>query len=1241
MKALGNTMAGILSLSSLVPVAAFATTGYWNNGAADSTPLAPLIWDNEGNWDDDFIPKTASDDADFFTHVASSTTRWIKMPDTLSVRSITHKKASGNLRLIGGDLALNGSFTTSTSSGSNYARIYADITASAAITFQYADICGDLKSQYQITFGYGYGRLRTDLYANAAGETRTNPGPTYSYSASYGEFAIYAPQGSDDDIAAAWTLRNGSTFATRPSGTAAHALCAGTVVTAPNGELPAGTFLKRIFDDGTIELSAPASLGADTVDVELTFAAFSPKVSQTLGQFNHTGTKDPLYIDLSKYREKDELRFTVNNFSRPSAEESCRVVLTSTTGVPGTLVLRAARFSAPVEYRNCHVEFAMPEQDGYKPGLPFSAATKFYGSSSQARMTVTNNLTARITTITNFVGTLVKDGAGTLTTTLSNSFNSAGAMINTGTLKVEEGTFKVLANGDGSTSGVAHIAIGANGTLAIPESGFAAKTLSFEAGARLSGGKLVISEQTDCSGLVLVDGASVECVVDTSGAGSARVINSVEPFVASNKPAFWVDARNADSFVGFTEGETQYVSRWNDTRGEGYMFATNTNVGVAYPQRIVNDATGQCYLYINNRATAKIDEMELLVWNVPLDNIRAVFMVRDPAVGCGQALLGATKRLGVRNYDFRRNAAQGKNIESSLFQANLHACVKNGRHYMNGEATTWDSKYPVGKYTAGSDAWYRYVVQEVHTTDNACADCFGALYPGTTTETNFNGWDSIAECIIYTNELTYAERLGVADYLMKKWCGSEVTFERFGAEPSRIESIDVKCATTVSVPEGAVQSVDTVTATDAGSITKGGDGELYIDDCVAPNLDVCVAKGVLTIRSVKPSRGNLPAGAYVHFDATDSDTLELEDHDEDGVADRVNTWADCRGTGHLSATASTTNMPTLKTATIAGREMKLVDFGPKMSSSGTTLIARETATSMTFDYTSDARTLALVIGSANGGGYIAGSTKASTFGGIPRKNGGASASDPLYAGSGVPQRIGFSSFNNRPGGTRARINRQSVNVSAAGLSGGYDLVTLAASDAFGLNALSAYNYAFQCGGQEIGEAIYWERKLSEESIARVETYLNEKWFGVEPPVAYRGAYVGDLDIAGGATVRVEGGSPLVVKSLSGAGTLQGSVAFAADASVVAFVETDGSVRPINVSGIDLSSAVTVEFAGSVSALRPGRHVLVSSPSISAGDACAWTAGELPHGRQSLVSFRTEDGALVLFRDARGAVIHLR
>lgn len=469
-------------------------------------------------------------------------------------------------------------------------RIYADITGPAdrkdTWTDGHFELCGDYEDAgavSKLSCGGGTMRLRMDLYANSADEVRENPLRINELYRS-GGFVFYAPRGADEQVGQ-WSQTAGSPYLFRTG--EEHPLAAGTRVSGAG--IPEGAFLKRIFTDGSIELSAPVTSTAEGNSV--TFAAFTPDVYQYLKSISRH-SKVAENLGLVKFRPQDKLRVEVNNLANFRA---LTLVHTDTQYnpyggklYPGTLVIHAAhQITEPLRLGDCHLEFA---ENGYKNQVAYpygiqNATLVSYGPDYVARLTVTNNLSA-VCSMSNITSTVVKDGLGTLIS----GFNAELAS-NTGTLVVEEGLFVATSGVADATLSIGTLAISNGATFRLPPQGMTCRRLVVEPGAVLAGPGILTVEgctfadylATGSRELVLADGASVVYSAPNSSVNEGLAVTNVV-----GNPAFWVDVSQASSMTyAADDAGTLRVSRLNDVRGEGYPFATSE--GTLSPELVTNE----------------------------------------------------------------------------------------------------------------------------------------------------------------------------------------------------------------------------------------------------------------------------------------------------------------------------------------------------------------------------------------------------------------------------------------------------------------------------------------------------------------------------------------------------------------------------------------------------------------------------------------------------------------------------
>ena len=280
-----------ISIAALSAIVAFdANANVWKGVTSANMVYTMADYSLPGNWNESEAPNGASAIADFSAMTVGGV--FVRIPDSLTLGVAKGSAYAIRPVLVGdGTLVLaRGSSNPSLQRVQIYSNFGMSVYPRIMELYQ-VDVCGDF-SVYPYYKSTGDVNFRADRYANSSNPIRETPwGSTGSatwYFAS-NKTIFYAPCGSDEPIEAVWSLKNGSPFAVRAAGTAEHALCAGTIVTVADGvsgaAVPSGTFLKRIFPDGSIELSAAASLSSDSADVRLAFAPFAPRLHQHVYRF--------------------------------------------------------------------------------------------------------------------------------------------------------------------------------------------------------------------------------------------------------------------------------------------------------------------------------------------------------------------------------------------------------------------------------------------------------------------------------------------------------------------------------------------------------------------------------------------------------------------------------------------------------------------------------------------------------------------------------------------------------------------------------------------------------------------------------------------------------------------------------------------------------------------------------------------------------------------------------------------
>ena len=360
------------------------------------------------------------------------------------------------------------------------------------------------------------------------------------------------------------------------------------------------------------------------------------------------------------------------------------------------------------------------------------------------------------------------------------------------------------------------------------------------------------------------------------------------------------------------------------------------------------------------------------------------------------------------------------------------------------------------------------------------------------------------------------------------------------------------------------------------------------------DADVRVDGGTLSVASRRMTADTLPGGAYLHVDASADGTLTT--NVVDGVT-RVTAWASVNEGGQtLNAIAASTNKAVYAANACNGKPA--VDFGPRRyvkevaNAQPDLRFGSGKAKKATF------RTALMLMDSSQGGGSIVpncGNGYNDGYGLVRYNYGQRTAQeDALIWNSGRPGNQTGSGVGT--GVTLARVNGVYVNAKSAGLSGGWDVVSLANHYAFGASGLGSDHYGYYIGGSKISEYILYPQMLSRQTVEAVEAYLREKWLGGETS-GYRATRAKSITVASGATVSIASGGPIETLALSGGGTVDGAVSLASGAEIRVAVGNGGSVEMLTVTGPFAATDGAVQLSGDVRALAFGRHPILSAGAL--------------------------------------------
>ena len=437
------------------------------------------------------------------------------------------------------------------------------------------------------------------------------------------------------------------------------------------------------------------------------------------------------------------------------------------------------------------------------------------------------------------------------------------------------------------------------------------------------------------------------------------------------KAFFHVDACAVNTLTFSPENGTNLVSKWADVRGAGYPHAEKFT-SVSAPQAHMPFITPCHY---NGR-----DVMDFgSIWQSAEDGLKGwagtlkwsasasgsarpieVFMAagdtpdaKDGVDGSGgshrnNALFGCSTSAasGVRG-----NGAVGGTSQLLISSSPLAYQAKMS-FTVDGEARTATSyQLPDGMH-----------VISCHATEQTYIDGTGTITVNVDwfarERSNIWGGLRIGEYIVFTNELSAAERAEMNDYFDAKWRteqkvsalslapGASVAlpdgmslvvsdeYENFGGTvtgPGRLTAtgtthlpeLAVDEDTTIDVPAGATYTIDVLKGI-GGCLTKTGAGSLVIGYKKAANATFSVAEGTLSFpQLVIPSCDDILADACFHVDATVASSFVTTTVNGTNFISR---WNDVRGTGYPYAVKPNgENAPWVGTDETTGKPV--VDFG--------------------------------------------------------------------------------------------------------------------------------------------------------------------------------------------------------------------------------------------------------------------------------------------------------------------------
>ena len=505
------------------------------------------------------------------------------------------------------------------------------------------------------------------------------------------------------------------------------------------------------------------------------------------------------------------------------------------------------------------------------------------------------------------------------------------------------------------------------------------------------------------------------------------------------------------------------------------------------------------------------------------------------------AIDGMTALLG--DYDL----APMQSYDGAIFGGSANENLATGHIYLDGRLVKSTDKPADG--LAGSVHVMSFgpssnlVVRTIGVDQRKSERCGGMLF---------------GEILVFTNELSRADRLRLNGYLRRKWVIGGMAGKDLGLGAVMVRG----SGSQLKVDEGKrARALDVVV--EGGTLVKNGGGVLEMDTIHPTNAVIDVRGGSVALnRRIVPSL-RLAADPIVRLDASEGSTITTE-HDAELDVDFVTSWKDCRTGVDISAvpfaSQSRPNHPTVKAAQSPTR-LDVVDFGDSASS----------ISAMTLPwYGQSARVYS---------GFIVMRQIAPAYSHVAFFGCKDFTMERENAADGNYHRRILSSKYPSPAAMSAlwTVNGKPVDPTVYmpeyfGTGAGFVVVAFCARQPLAVDAISlARGDAARSGGIQVGEYILYDRELNEEERRDTEAYLMDKWLGVRHPAAeasWRPAFSfgesvpATLDSAVDASVSVvRGGNGLICKK--GAGAVQVSAMEDVPAAPAVSVEEGSLTLPVH------------------------------------------------------------------------------
>ena len=423
--------------------------------------------------------------------------------------------------------------------------------------------------------------------------------------------------------------------------------------------------------------------------------------------------------------------------------------------------------------------------------------------------------------------------------------------------------------------------------------------------------------------------------------------------------AFHVDANETDTMTLVESGGKLYVSRWNDVNG-GTHYASNATAGRQPCLTTLENGNHMLDFGSLKNTTLTTGTGASLTFDSNISGVRAAFCAQQVHQETIDAPAGECPQ-GIGYYDasvfmtYQKAAGKGPSYANKWQNYTKQVRATNDQSGLGGSISVNGSVLSSVGNTASADMEvvdYRIVDPAEGGTDYGRAGRFACDYGAKGT-----GGLMVGEAAIFTTALTDEQHALLSHYLMVKWIGCGIprteqisvgagtkAFVWNGAEydvighTTQIAQLDLAEDVEITVAAGDRYEICTLSASAAHTLTKKGEGDLYVGRVTSANPRIDLQGGRLYVgpNLTKPT---LFASAAFHVDANETNTMTLV---ESGGKLYVSRWNDVNGGTHYASNATAGRQPWLTTLENGNR---MLDFGSLKNTTVTT----GTGATLTFD----------------------------------------------------------------------------------------------------------------------------------------------------------------------------------------------------------------------------------------------------------------------------------------------------